>query len=270
MGRRKFRDYIPDACHRRYSCVHCRAHLANHDELISKVSITCWQCTTYETHTRYYIPVVYTEYIHCLYSLTLTYAVISRQPRQSLPVQPSVSFCYFYEIVAVLQKPSLLFWHVVQCQYWMWKGRGKNSIDWSTLCSRYTMQKLQNHSWLEICEPTTAHHCTHVHQRSSVLVLVLIVKADMLYVQVRMWVYSGSSSMNWMAGCQVWMMNSLPWPSIQFIQNSWVPVNTTKCFLCQLKYQKCKLSVHRYTSHSPQNNMFNVLYMQAHRQQEQV
>jgi len=30
-----FREYLP-SCHRTYSCVHCRAHLANHDELISK------------------------------------------------------------------------------------------------------------------------------------------------------------------------------------------------------------------------------------------
>ncbi|XP_003388903.1 PREDICTED: protein yippee-like 1 [Amphimedon queenslandica] len=36
MGKRKFQDYLPDLCHRRYICVHCRAHLANHDELISK------------------------------------------------------------------------------------------------------------------------------------------------------------------------------------------------------------------------------------------
>lgn len=31
-----FQAYLPN-CHRTYSCVHCRAHLANHDELISKV-----------------------------------------------------------------------------------------------------------------------------------------------------------------------------------------------------------------------------------------
>lgn len=30
-----FQAYLPH-CHRTYSCVHCRAHLANHDELISK------------------------------------------------------------------------------------------------------------------------------------------------------------------------------------------------------------------------------------------
>ncbi|XP_054568341.1 protein yippee-like 1 isoform X2 [Eptesicus fuscus] len=30
-----FQAYLP-SCHRTYSCVHCRAHLANHDELISK------------------------------------------------------------------------------------------------------------------------------------------------------------------------------------------------------------------------------------------
>lgn len=38
MGRAKFQEFLPENCHRRYSCVHCRAHLANHDELISKVS----------------------------------------------------------------------------------------------------------------------------------------------------------------------------------------------------------------------------------------
>uniref|UniRef100_A0A7M4ENY7 Yippee like 4 n=1 Tax=Crocodylus porosus TaxID=8502 RepID=A0A7M4ENY7_CROPO len=30
-----FRSYLP-RCHRTYSCIHCRAHLAKHDELISK------------------------------------------------------------------------------------------------------------------------------------------------------------------------------------------------------------------------------------------
>ncbi|XP_006521740.1 protein yippee-like 1 isoform X3 [Mus musculus] len=30
-----FQAYLPH-CHRTYSCIHCRAHLANHDELISK------------------------------------------------------------------------------------------------------------------------------------------------------------------------------------------------------------------------------------------
>lgn len=33
-----FQAYLPPKCHRTYSCVHCRAHLANHDELISKVT----------------------------------------------------------------------------------------------------------------------------------------------------------------------------------------------------------------------------------------
>ncbi|KAB0362836.1 hypothetical protein FD755_021071 [Muntiacus reevesi] len=31
-----FQAYLP-SCHRTYSCIHCRAHLANHDELISKM-----------------------------------------------------------------------------------------------------------------------------------------------------------------------------------------------------------------------------------------
>uniref|UniRef100_A0A3Q3WM51 Protein yippee-like n=1 Tax=Mola mola TaxID=94237 RepID=A0A3Q3WM51_MOLML len=33
-----FQAYLP-SCHRTYSCIHCRAHLANHDELISKVQV---------------------------------------------------------------------------------------------------------------------------------------------------------------------------------------------------------------------------------------
>ncbi|XP_048519574.1 uncharacterized protein LOC109537841 isoform X2 [Dendroctonus ponderosae] len=33
-----FQAYLPPQCHRTYSCIHCRAHLANHDELISKVT----------------------------------------------------------------------------------------------------------------------------------------------------------------------------------------------------------------------------------------
>ncbi|XP_074635947.1 protein yippee-like 2 isoform X1 [Acropora palmata] len=31
-----FQAYLSPLCHRKYSCIHCRAHLANHDELISK------------------------------------------------------------------------------------------------------------------------------------------------------------------------------------------------------------------------------------------
>jgi len=32
-----FQFYLPAKTHRIYSCLHCRAQLANHDELISKV-----------------------------------------------------------------------------------------------------------------------------------------------------------------------------------------------------------------------------------------
>ncbi|NXY48689.1 YPEL1 protein, partial [Ceuthmochares aereus] len=37
-----FQAYLPN-CHRTYSCIHCRAHLANHDELISKASKKCYR-----------------------------------------------------------------------------------------------------------------------------------------------------------------------------------------------------------------------------------
>nr|XP_054502994.1 protein yippee-like 2 isoform X1 [Agelaius phoeniceus] len=38
-----FQAYLP-SCHRTYSCIHCRAHLANHDELISKSERGLWPC----------------------------------------------------------------------------------------------------------------------------------------------------------------------------------------------------------------------------------
>ncbi|KAG8511283.1 Protein yippee-like 4, partial [Galemys pyrenaicus] len=47
-----FRSYLP-RCHRTYSCVHCRAHLAKHDELISKVgqAEACHSCLLSPTRT---------------------------------------------------------------------------------------------------------------------------------------------------------------------------------------------------------------------------
>ena len=33
-----YRDYLPEQ-NKRYSCVHCQAHLAFHDDIISKVSL---------------------------------------------------------------------------------------------------------------------------------------------------------------------------------------------------------------------------------------
>ncbi|KAK2522921.1 Ypel1, partial [Columba guinea] len=45
-----FQAYLPN-CHRTYSCIHCRAHLANHDELISKAS----DCLTFFPNACYTI-----------------------------------------------------------------------------------------------------------------------------------------------------------------------------------------------------------------------
>lgn len=41
-----FQAYLP-SCHRTYSCIHCRAHLANHDELISKVQLAPHEFTSH-------------------------------------------------------------------------------------------------------------------------------------------------------------------------------------------------------------------------------
>uniref|UniRef100_A0A8C6EAM7 Yippee domain-containing protein n=1 Tax=Moschus moschiferus TaxID=68415 RepID=A0A8C6EAM7_MOSMO len=34
-----FIPLLMPSCHRTYSCIHCRAHLASHDELISKLHV---------------------------------------------------------------------------------------------------------------------------------------------------------------------------------------------------------------------------------------
>lgn len=77
-----FQAYL-DSCHRRYSCVHCRAHLANHDDLISKVRVTlCDFCGTFTARIMM---------LFALDSHVCLFSVISRQPRTRLPVQFCVS-----------------------------------------------------------------------------------------------------------------------------------------------------------------------------------
>nr|XP_034339307.1 protein yippee-like 1 isoform X1 [Crassostrea gigas] len=64
-----FQAYLPNECHRKYSCVHCRAHLANHDELISKVSYkySCVHCRAHLANHDELISKVSYKYscVHC-------------------------------------------------------------------------------------------------------------------------------------------------------------------------------------------------------------
>lgn len=80
-----FQAYL-DSCHRRYSCVHCRAHLANHDDLISKVRVPlCDSCGTFTARFVNWDAVCIKDSRVCLCS------VISRQSGTCLPVQFCVS-----------------------------------------------------------------------------------------------------------------------------------------------------------------------------------
>ena len=67
-----FQLYLPAKTHRTYSCLHCRAQLANHDELISKVG------EKEETFARG---------VTLITQLHLVLSVISRQSRPSVPLQ---------------------------------------------------------------------------------------------------------------------------------------------------------------------------------------
>ena len=141
MGRRKFRDYIPDACHRRYSCVHCRAHLANHDELISKVSLlrgTLLMCVS----------------ILCRLVRSL-FKVAKERPTSSTK-------CEFDDHSRPRQCPITNLILSMQGEYWLWQGRGENTIDRASRSCRHLLQQLQNNPWLEICE----HLCQVKHQCS--------------------------------------------------------------------------------------------------------
>lgn len=56
-----FQAYLPN-CHRRYSCIHCRAHLANHDDLISKVN--------YQLSWEYlFVLLIIVDFLHPLYAM---------------------------------------------------------------------------------------------------------------------------------------------------------------------------------------------------------
>ena len=78
-----FRAYLPTSAYRKYSCVHCRAHLASHDDLISKVRQSLKNSTLLIALGDFFFPVRI-----IVYSL---YLVISRQPRTCLFIQFSVS-----------------------------------------------------------------------------------------------------------------------------------------------------------------------------------
>lgn len=102
MGKRKFQEFLPDECHRRYCCVHCRAHLANHDELISKVCVyTCTLCLGLYVFSRQTSPVLYPS-SNCT-------AVISRQSRKGIPLQQSVSQRVVV-IIGCVSFVSILVW----------------------------------------------------------------------------------------------------------------------------------------------------------------
>ncbi len=84
-----FRAYLPPDAYRKYSCVHCRAHLASHDDLISKVNSSSKQflklnyLNIFDAHSKNFHN----------YFLVL---VISRQSGKSVPLQLSVSNFVFY------------------------------------------------------------------------------------------------------------------------------------------------------------------------------
>lgn len=144
-----FQAYL-DSCHRRYSCVHCRAHLANHDDLISKVRVTlCDFCGTFTVRFVMF----------ALDSHVCVFSVISRQPRTCLPVQFCVSITSgeknISEMSSRLDRGNILFnCHFVlfQGERGLWSSRGKAAADWSSCCGGYLLWELPYHPGLEICK----------------------------------------------------------------------------------------------------------------------
>lgn len=121
MGKRKFQDYISDECHRRYSCVHCRAHLANHDELISKVSK--------HINLTVFFSVIHLDFLSAVHS---HFKEAKGKHTSSIKCKFSRS-TYRYQARALdfVVRCLLVF---IQREYWLWKGRGANSPN-GTSCS---------------------------------------------------------------------------------------------------------------------------------------
>ncbi len=145
-----FQAYL-DSCHRRYSCVHCRAHLANHDDLISKVRVPlCDFCGTFTARFVNCNAVCIKDSRVCLFS------VISRQSRTCLPVQFCVSFTSGKKISELEShcdwRNSWLnsLWFQGECG--LWPSRRKAAADRSSCCGWYLLRELPHHTGLEICK----------------------------------------------------------------------------------------------------------------------
>lgn len=154
-----FQDYLGPDCHRTYSCVHCRAHLAPHAALVSKVfthkyinymllnkheldnegKLHIWRpdyqdlpddnfvdvsCLINPYHNIRlpfrFMPRVTILYGACLILFFFCFTVISREPRSSLLIRWCVSISYY-----IFQMISIYVFISCQCV----KNTGKNSQD---------------------------------------------------------------------------------------------------------------------------------------------
>ena len=133
MGKRKFQEFLPDECHRRYCCVHCRAHLANHDELISKVCIPAWvcMCTCEVQHyslesacVDHDVSCICNSYPKCsLFKAAKERHTFSTKCKQCL-------WCVVVHICVLC---------VFQCEYWLWTSRREISTNWPPCRGRHIL-----------------------------------------------------------------------------------------------------------------------------------
>lgn len=90
-----FQAYL-DSCHRRYSCVHCRAHLANHDELISKVTFFV---NIFLSKLFFCLILCAKSYCKIVLIIVICLSVISRKPGTGVSVQLCVSNKVFFLLI---------------------------------------------------------------------------------------------------------------------------------------------------------------------------
>lgn len=122
-----FQAYL-DSCERKYSCVHCRAHLASHDELLSKVryiGLLLFYCSRTTGSWYHWIPVLFL-------------LVFPRQPGTGLLIQLCVSPCPLKAALSGRSVWATGFTSVpTVISGWMWAaGRLRSASCWQG-CTRW-------------------------------------------------------------------------------------------------------------------------------------
>lgn len=163
-----FQAYL-DSCHRRYSCVHCRAHLANHDDLISKVRVTlCDFCGTFTARFVNCDAVCVRLACLCIFS---HFKAVKDVPTCSILCEYHFWKKLDHILIEEIFCLTAILWF--QGERGLWSSRGKAAADRSSCCGWYLLWELPYHTGLEICKYVLCFWENEVGHMPKLLIITL-------------------------------------------------------------------------------------------------